>query len=52
MTEADRTTTDEEASEELEDLELKTIGDFEEEKEVKAMETIATKSHGHAIRDA
>lgn len=34
------------------ELELKSIGDFEEDKEVEAMNTIATKSHGHAIRDA
>lgn len=34
------------------ELELKSIGDFEDEEEILHMSVVSTKSHGHAIRDA
>lgn len=52
MAESDQQSTEQDDSEETDDLELKSIGDFEDEMEVEAMNTISTKSHGHAIRDA
>ena len=52
MTHPDSEDSKESASDSSDELKLKTIGDFEDEEEILHMSVVATKSHGHAIRDA